>query len=112
MTVINVEKEEINDFFKVLTDETRLQIIQLLRDGELCVCELQEELEMSQPSVSYHLRQMVEAGFLLRRREAGWTNYRLNPELPEQVDKIREELGLYEGGFETTLKETKKRPCS
>ena len=99
-----MKKENIKNFFKVLTDETRLQIIQLLRDGELCVCELQEELEMSQPSVSYHLRQMVEAGFLLRRRKSGWTNYRLNPDLPEQLDKIIEQLGLHEDGFDTTLK--------
>ena len=65
--------------FHALADETRLRILDLLRDGERCVCELQEWLGMSQSALSFHLKTMKDAGLLTDRRQGRWVYYRLNP---------------------------------
>lgn len=60
--------------FKNLSDETRLGIVLLLRDGELCVCDLCTALEQSQPKISRHLAMLRESGILLdRKQENGLT---------------------------------------
>ncbi|MGY4532058.1 ArsR family transcriptional regulator [Pseudomonas sp. TE3786] len=70
--------------FKCLADETRLRAVLLIvREGELCVCELMSALEGSQPKVSRHLAQLRANGLLLDRRQGLWVYYRLNPQLPD-----------------------------
>jgi ArsR family transcriptional regulator len=69
--------------FKSLADETRLRAVLLIvREGELCVCELMSALNDSQPKVSRHLAQLRASGLLLDRRQGLWVYYRLNPQLP------------------------------
>jgi ArsR family transcriptional regulator len=69
--------------FKCLADETRLRAVLLIvREGELCVCELMSALNDSQPKVSRHLAQLRASGLLLDRRQGLWVYYRLNPQLP------------------------------
>jgi len=63
--------------FHALSDETRLSIVEMLRDGELCVCELQEELGAAQSRLSFHLRVLKDAGIVRDRREGRWAYYRL-----------------------------------
>lgn len=71
-------------FYKCLADETRLRSIMLiLREEELCVCELTASLAESQPKISRHLAQLRQCGLLVDRREGKWVFYRLNPALPE-----------------------------
>jgi ArsR family transcriptional regulator len=64
--------------FHALADETRLQILALLRGGEHCVCELTEALEIGQSLLSFHLRTLREAGLVTDRRQGRWTYYALN----------------------------------
>ena len=66
--------------FHALADETRLRIVDLLRDGERCVCDLQDWLGMSQSALSFHLKTMKDAGLLIDRRQGRWVYYRLNAE--------------------------------
>lgn len=74
---------EPTNFFKCLADETRLRSLLLIQqESELCVCELMEALDESQPKVSRHLAQLRQCGLLLDRRDGKWVYYRLNPELP------------------------------
>jgi len=56
--------------FKALGEPTRIKILRLLAEQELCVCELEEILEMSQPRVSQHLKVLKQAGLVKERREA------------------------------------------
>jgi len=63
--------------FRALGDETRLRVVALLSHGELCVCHLQEALELSQPHVSRHLAVLRAAGVVAHRRERSWVYYRL-----------------------------------
>ena len=71
------------DFFKCLSDPTRLDILKLVMAREnICVCELTEKLELSQPKISRHLALLRNLSILLDRRQGQWVYYRLNPELP------------------------------
>lgn len=63
--------------FKALGDETRLRIVALLAHGELCVCHLEEALQVSQPKVSRHLAILRAAGVVEDRRNGSWVYYRL-----------------------------------
>jgi ArsR family transcriptional regulator len=65
--------------FHALSDATRLSILEMLRDGERCVCELQEELDAAQSRLSFHLRVLKEAGLVTDRREGRWSHYRIVP---------------------------------
>ncbi len=64
--------------FKALSDETRLRIVKLLENGELCVCDITAALDMVQPKVSFHLGVLKEAGIVKDRKEGKWIHYRLN----------------------------------
>lgn len=65
--------------FHALSDATRLSIIEMLRDGERCVCELQDELDAAQSRLSFHLRVLKEAGLIGDRRDGRWTYYAIAP---------------------------------
>jgi ArsR family transcriptional regulator len=66
--------------FHALSDETRLAILEMLRDGERCVCELQADLDAAQSRLSFHLKVLKEAGLVTDRREGRWSYYTLVPE--------------------------------
>ena len=61
--------------FHALSDATRLSIIEMLRDGERCVCELQGELDAAQSRLSFHLRVLKDAGLITDRRDGRWSYY-------------------------------------
>lgn len=70
-------------FYKCLSDETRLRCLLLIqKEGELCVCELMEALDDIQPKVSRHLAQLRTCGILDSERRGQWMFYKLNPALP------------------------------
>ena len=64
--------------FKALADETRLRILALLIEGELCVCEIMAALELPQSTVSRHLAYLRNSAWVSDRRQAAWMFYRLN----------------------------------
>ncbi|MFU0831323.1 MAG: hypothetical protein ACFWUC_07630 [Oscillospiraceae bacterium] len=66
------------DIFKALSDETRLRIIALLLEGEMCVCGIEECLGVTQSNASRHLIVLKNAGILSSRKEAQWTYYKLD----------------------------------
>ena len=70
--------EELLRVFKALSDETRLRIIKLLEQGELCVCDITAALDMVQPKVSFHLSSLKEAGLIKDRKQGKWIHYSLN----------------------------------
>ena len=72
---------EMRNFIKVmkaLRDPNRVKIVKMLQHGELCVCEIQKVLRVSQPAVSKHLKILQEAGFLNSRKDRLWVCYRLD----------------------------------
>lgn len=87
-------------FYKCLADDTRLKSLLLIqREKELCVCELTEALQLSQPKVSRHLAQLRELNLLEGRRESQWIYYRLNPKLPAWVKQVLKSTAKENSGF-------------
>ena len=64
--------------FKALGDENRLTILELLHHGERCACRLQEALCISQPTLSHHMRILLDAGLVDARKEGKWIYYSLS----------------------------------
>ena len=69
--------EDLVSLFKAFADETRLKIIKLLAEGELCVCDIVAALDMQQSKVSFHLGVLKKAGLIQDRRQGKWTHYRI-----------------------------------
>jgi ArsR family transcriptional regulator len=70
--------KELQSVFKALSDETRLKIIKLLQNGELCVCHLVAAFGEAQPKISFHLKVLKAANLVRDRRLGKWMYYRLN----------------------------------
>jgi ArsR family transcriptional regulator len=69
--------KELATIIKALSDDTRLRVMKLLEERELCVCELMQVLDMSQPRISRHLSVLRNAGLVDDRREGKWVYYSL-----------------------------------
>lgn len=78
MQTITQDSIQIGAGFRALADPLRIQIIELLRSQELCVCELCEKLEVSQSKLSFHLKNLKEANLLQSRQQGRWIYYCLN----------------------------------
>ena len=76
--------------FHALSDETRLGILDLLRDGEHCVCDLQDAFDAAQSRLSYHLKVLKDAGLVTDRKDGRWSYYALAADaLVEAHDAVR-----------------------
>src|SRR3954447_25547508 len=72
----------ISPILKALADPVRLRLLSLVashQDGEACVCDLQEAFELSQPTISHHLKVLHESGLLDRAKRGVWVYYRVRP---------------------------------
>jgi DNA-binding transcriptional ArsR family regulator len=94
---------------KALSDETRVRILKLLEEGELCVCELMEILGMGQSTVSKHLGILRTAGLVRARKEGTWSFYRLTDEAVNKYNLIFKELMAAVLNDDKTLLEDLKR---
>jgi ArsR family transcriptional regulator len=94
------------NIFKALSDETRIRILKLLEEGELCVCDIVASLDMIQPKVSFHLCVLKEAGLLKDRKQGKWIHYSI-----DDTDIFRRflVLSVLERISESLIKEDNKR---
>jgi|ERR1044072_3248652 len=76
------------EVFHALSDETRLQIIELLSKGERCVCELTDSLDAAQSRLSFHLRVLRDAGIVRDRKDGRWVYYELDSEVFEEAEAL------------------------
>lgn len=72
---------DIVQIFKALSDENRLRILNLLRNGELCVCDIEAVLRIKQSNVSRHLNKLKIAKIIVSEKKSQWVYYRLNEEI-------------------------------
>lgn len=79
--------------FKALSDPLRLRILDRLRGGERCVCQLTDLLDAGQSLLSFHLRTLKDAGLVTDRREGRWMHYALNPEVVAEIEEFLGALG-------------------
>ena len=88
---------DMETFFLALADKTRLRLLNLMREGEVCVCFFTEVLNESQPKVSRHLAYLRNAGIVEARREGKWMNYRIiKPENPYAAQVLQDTLDWLE----------------
>ncbi|MFM2311307.1 MAG: hypothetical protein RLZZ04_583 [Cyanobacteriota bacterium] len=78
MQAITQDPIGVSTYFRALADPLRIQIIELLRNQELCVCELCEKIDVSQSKLSFHLKNLKEASLVTSRQEGRWIYYSLN----------------------------------
>lgn len=83
------------DIFKALGDENRLRIVNLLINAELCVCEIETILEMTQSNVSRHLNKLKNAGIINSFKDAQWVHYRLNDKYIKKYDLMINQIKQY-----------------
>lgn len=76
------------ELFHALSDETRLEIIELLRKGESCVCELTDTLDAAQSRLSFHLRVLKDAGVVRDRKDGRWVYYELDRDVFEEMETL------------------------
>jgi ArsR family transcriptional regulator len=70
---------------KALGDETRVKIFDMLSKGELCACKVLEEFNITQPTLSYHMRILCDCGLVNGRRDGIWMRYTINKEAYERI---------------------------
>src|SRR6266581_753483 len=78
----------LEDLFRALADRTRLRLINLIGDSEVCVCFFVEILKTSQPKISRHLAYLRRVGVVTARREGKWMHYRLTEPPDEHAARI------------------------
>ena len=64
--------------YKALSDETRLNIIEMLKSGKLCACKILEKFNITQPTLSYHMKILVDSGLVLSQKKGTWNYYSLD----------------------------------
>ena len=82
---------------KALGDSNRLQIVQMLSEGEKCGCKLLEAFNITQPTLSHHMRILTECGLVNARKEGKWSHYSLNCETLKEYKQFIEGLSCTNG---------------
>ena len=98
--------KDLAQIFKALGDETRLRIVEMLRGKELCVCDILEAFDKTQPVISHHLKILKQAGLVTDSRDGKWIYYSLTPETYKHI-----------GNFMSRIKSNlstkdRQKPCS
>jgi len=78
--------------FKALSDPTRLMIVDMLSCGELCACLILEKFRITQPTLSYHMKNLCDCGLVVGRKEGKWTYYSLNGRTVKTLRTFLEEI--------------------
>lgn len=76
--------------FKAFCDENRLQILDLLRSGERCACNILEEMHITQPTLSHHMKILCDSGVVTGRKEGKWMHYSISEEGLQKAIKCLE----------------------
>jgi ArsR family transcriptional regulator, arsenate/arsenite/antimonite-responsive transcriptional repressor len=87
------QAEQVVPLLKAIADPVRLRLVSLVlasAGGEACVCDLTDAFELSQPTVSHHLRVLHEAGVLDREKRGVWVYYRVRPETMQALARLVE----------------------
>ena len=88
--------------FKALADETRLEILGMLSEEYLCACHILEEFDITQPTLSYHMKILVDSGIVNSVKDGTWTLYSINP---DAIDLVVSQLSK----FDTRNKDIERR---
>lgn len=101
--------KELSLLYKAFCDDNRLQIIDLLSRGEHCACDLLDQLQIGQSTLSHHLQILINSGVISSRRSGKWTYYALNePGCGNAIDELRTLLTKKESALPSCVCEETK----
>ena len=75
-----LDEKRLSTVFKAFGDENRLRILELLCGGERCACHLLEDLHITQPTLSHHMKILCDSGVVVGRKEGKWMHYSISPD--------------------------------
>ncbi|WP_404405590.1 ArsR/SmtB family transcription factor [Jeotgalibacillus malaysiensis] len=109
---ISIEKA--SAALKLMGDKTRLTMLRILADHDCCVCEFVEIFQMSQPSVSQHVRKMKDIGMIKEQRKGQWIVYSLNESFEgyDMIHSILEQLPAQDHHLEQLIEQGKRVSCN
>ena len=81
-------------FMKALADETRLKIFDMLSEGELCACNILQDFNITQPTLSYHMKILCESGLVSARRDGVWMKYSINQTSMLSLKNLFDDIGM------------------
>ena len=105
-----MNEEKISEICKALGDPNRLKIIKLLTDGEQCACKLLEDFQITQPTLSHHMKILSETGLVSVRKEGKWTYYSISCCMFKEFKSYFEAITCYRDRHDGIV-EGKKRCC-
>ena len=76
---------ETAEVFKAFCDENRIRILEMLQNGEKCACVILEELNVTQPTLSHHMKILCDSGIVESRKEGKWTHYKISTQGAEDA---------------------------
>lgn len=83
-----MNNKDIAIIFKALGDESRLEIVYLLKGGELCGCDLLENFKITQPTLSYHMKILTDSGLVIGKKNGSRIRYRINNEKLKYIKRF------------------------
>ena len=89
---LELNEKKIAMIFKAFCDENRIRILKLLTTGEKCACKLLEEINITQPTMSHHMKILCDSGIVVGRKEGKWIHYSISPEGSATAVKYLKEL--------------------
>ena len=89
---MEMTNKQITVMFKAFCDENRVQILRLLQHGERCACELLDEMSLSQPTLSHHMKILCDSGIVVGRKDGKWMHYSISAEGAELAKSCITEL--------------------
>jgi ArsR family transcriptional regulator len=93
MSELDKNYKEYALFMKALADETRVKIFDMLSNGERCACKILEDFNITQPTLSYHMKILCDSGLVDGRRDGVWMKYSINENGLNALKKLFDNLG-------------------
>lgn len=95
-----MDDRKIASIFKAFCDENRIKIIKLLRSGEKCACKLLEEINITQPTLSHHMKILCDSEIVVGRKEGKWMYYSISEKGVEQAKEYLNRIAsVYKGQY-------------
>lgn len=89
---MRIDEKRTADIFKALCDENRVKILKMLRSGEKCACVILEDMNITQPTLSHHMKILCDSGLVKGRKEGKWTHYFIDEKGVKKAEMLLEEL--------------------
>lgn len=96
---------EYANIFKALSDETRVEILEMVSKEKLCACKILERFNITQPTLSHHMKKLCEVNLVICEKDSKWSYYQINPEKIKEINEFIKKLN------ESKVKQGNKYEC-